>query len=82
MASATSGDAAMRTDLPARADSLALDSLFLRPTGTVEGLASRDSQWITNPDKTDMNIPVSLAGTPVGTAAVINTIGTDVFLAF
>jgi hypothetical protein len=64
LASTAAGTAAMRSDLPARADSLALDTLILLPTGTVEGLASRDSQWISNPGKTDMNIPVSLAGTP------------------
>lgn len=62
-----SGDAALRTDISARLDSTALDTLFPQPTGAVAGMASRDSQWVTNPEKTDMNIPVSLAGTPFRT---------------
>lgn len=61
---AASGYAALRTDIAARPDSTAMDTLIPQPTGAIEGLASRDSQWITNPEKTDMNIPVSLAGTP------------------
>jgi hypothetical protein len=67
IATAASGNAALRTGIAARPDFTALDTLILQPTGAVEGLASRDSQWITNPDKMDMNIPVSLAGTPFQT---------------
>jgi hypothetical protein len=50
--------------MAARPDAMALDTLIPQPTGGVEGLASRDSQWVSHPQKTDMNIPVSLAGTP------------------
>lgn len=66
LATQGSGDAALRTGIASRPDSTALDTLIPRPTGGVEGLASRDSQWVTHPQKTDMNIPVTLAGTPFG----------------
>ena len=64
IATQTSGYAALRTGMAARPDSTVLDTLIPQPTGSVEGRASRDSQWVTTPEKTDMNIPVSLAGTP------------------
>ena len=62
------GEGAIRIGLAPRGDSARLDTLALLATGSVEGMVSRDSLWVTVNDKGDGNIPVSLAGTPFITA--------------
>lgn len=64
LAAAKSGSAAFRAGLEPRAGGTRLDSLEPLPTGSVEGAATRDRQWVTSSDKGDENIHVSLAGTP------------------
>ncbi|MDQ3000314.1 MAG: hypothetical protein M3Y08_03500 [Fibrobacterota bacterium] len=61
------GEGAIRIGLAPRGDSTRLDTLALLATGSVEGMVSRDSLWVTINDKGDGNIPVSLAGAPFKT---------------
>lgn len=58
------GTGALATGLQPRAAGVKLDSLEPLAIGSVDGFASRDGKWSTQPFKGDENILVSLAGTP------------------
>lgn len=58
------GTAALLLGLEPRAAGLRQDSLEPLATGTIEGAATRNTQWVTSFEKGDMNIHVSVAGAP------------------
>jgi hypothetical protein len=69
-------EAAVRIGVPVRAGMERLDSLEPQTSGSVEGLASRDSLWVTAPFKGDDGIWVGLVGSPYYTLTGYGAPGT------